>query len=69
MSAGGDWRDPGSRAALYRRVVEALEHSAALAEHHAERHERNGRAADAADESERARRARRIVAQARSMLR
>jgi len=50
VSVSGGWRDPRSRAALYRRVVEALEHSAALAERHAERHQHNGRSADATEE-------------------
>ena len=69
MSASGGWSDPGARAALYRRVVEALERSAKLAEQHARREERSGRSRDAVEEFERARRARRMAARARSMLR
>jgi hypothetical protein len=69
MNTGGGWPDPVSREALYRRVIEALEHSAELADQHAQRQQLAGRPRDAALESERARRARRIVARARAMLR
>jgi hypothetical protein len=69
VSTGGGWHDRGARAALYRRVLEALERSAELADQHAQRQQQAGRSSEAALESERARRARRIIARARSMLR
>ena len=66
---GGYRLDPGSRLALYERVVQTLERSADLAERHAEREQRDGRSNEAAYEWERARRARQLVARARAILR
>ena len=66
---GGYRLDPGSRLALYERVVQTLERPADLAERHAEREQRDGRSNEAAYEWERARRARQLVARARAILR
>jgi hypothetical protein len=51
---GAHRRDPGSRVALYERVLKTLERSAELAERHAQRDQRDGRSDHAAYEWERA---------------